>query len=173
MRAAEQVAAAMETDPKASHRLVLLSDGQAIEGVTERAELARHAGELLARGIITSTVGIGDGYDEQLLGAMAEAGGGRLHDAAQAPEIGEVVLGELREGRHALLERATLRLSVPANIRAEVVGAWAHTALPGAVEVLAGSLLADRPKRIVFRLHCHMRRTSVAHGLGGRLHCVG
>jgi Ca-activated chloride channel homolog len=166
LRAAEQVAAAMEADPKASHRLMLLSDGQANEGVTGRSELARHAGELLARGIITSTVGIGDGYDEQLLGAMAEAGGGRLHDAAHAPEIGEVVLGELREGRHALLERATLRLSVPANIRAEVVGAWAHTALPGAVEVLAGSLLADRPKRVVFRLHCPAGEPGTALLLG-------
>jgi Ca-activated chloride channel family protein len=111
-------------------------------------------------------VGIGDGYDEQLLGAMAEAGGGRLHDAAEAQEIGEVVLGELREGRRALLERATLRLSVPANLRAEVVGAWAHAALPGAVEVLAGALPPDRPKRVVFRLHCPAGEPGTALLLG-------
>ena len=166
LRAAEQVAAAMEAGPKASHRLVLLSDGQANEGVTDRSELARHAGGLAARGVVTSAVGIGDGYDEQLLGAMAEAGGGRLHDAAAAQEIGEVVLGELREGRRALLERATLRLSVPANLRAEVVGAWAHAALPGAVEVLAGALLADRPKRVVFRLHCPAGEPGTALLLG-------
>ena len=151
--AAEQVAIAMATEPGASHRLMLLSDGQANEGTTDRVELAHHAGELLKRGIITSAVGIGDGYDEELLGAMAEAGGGRLHDAGAAHEIAEVVLGELREGRDALLERATLRLTVPATLRAEVVGAWSQTALPGALEVLVGSLLPGRPKRVVFRLH--------------------
>src|SRR3954471_25033414 len=109
------VAIAMAAGAGASHRLLLLSDGQANEGTTDRAELAHHTGELLKRGIITSAVGIGDGYDEELLGAMAEAGGGRLHDAGEAHEIGEVVLGELREGRDALLERATLRLTVPAT----------------------------------------------------------
>jgi Ca-activated chloride channel family protein len=134
--------------------------------VTDHAELANHAGELLKRGIITSAVGIGDGYDEQLLGAMAEAGGGRLHDAGQAHEIGEVVLGELREGRDALLERATLRLAVPATIRAEVVGTWAQTALPGALEVLVGTLLPDRPKRVVFRLHCPKGEPGTALLLG-------
>jgi Ca-activated chloride channel family protein len=151
--AAERVATAMVAFPRSSHRVVLLSDGQANDGVTEHAELARHAGALLARGVVTSMVGIGDGYDEELLGAMAEAGGGRLHDAGAAGEIAEVVLGELREGRHALVERTTLRLSVPASVTAEVVGAWSHTALGGALEVLVGGLLPERPKRVVFRLH--------------------
>ena len=85
---------------------------------------------------------------------MAEAGGGRLHDAEVPREIGEVVLGELLEGRAALLERTTLRIAVPANLRAEVVGAWSHTILHGAIEVLVGSLLPDTPKRVVVRLHC-------------------
>ncbi|WP_198370412.1 vWA domain-containing protein [Roseomonas rosulenta] len=150
----ERVAVAMDADPKASHRVLLLSDGQANEGVTARSELAHHAGELQARGIITSAVGIGDGYDEALLGAMAEAGGGRLHDAEIPREIGEVVLGELLEGRAALLERTTLRIAVPANLRAEVVGAWSHTVLPGAIDVLVGALLPDSPRRVVIRLHC-------------------
>jgi Ca-activated chloride channel family protein len=166
LRAVEHVALAQAENPLASHRVVLLSDGQANDGVTDHAELARHTGELLARGIITSTVGIGDGYDEELLGVMAEAGGGRLHDAEHAPEIGEVVLGELREGRGALLERATLRISIPANLRAEVVGAWAHTSLPGAVEVLVGTLLPEQTKRVVMRLHCPSGAPGTAMLLG-------
>ena len=106
--AGEHIAIAMDAAPRASHRIVLLSDGRANQGLTDPTDLARHAGELLSRGIVTSAVGIGDGYDEALLGAMAEAGGGRLHDAEHASEIGEVVLGELREGRGAALERVRL-----------------------------------------------------------------
>lgn len=152
--AAEHVAAVMTTVPQASHRVLLLSDGQANEGVTDAAELARHTRGLLERGIITSAVGIGDGYDELLLGGMAEAGGGRLHDAEHASEISEVVLGELLEGRSAVLERASLRLAVPANVRAELIGGWAHNVLPGAIEVSIGSVLPEVPVRVVFRLHC-------------------
>jgi Ca-activated chloride channel family protein len=163
LQAVERVAIAQAENPQAPHRVVLLSDGQADLGVTE---LARHTGELLARGIITSTAGIGDGYDEELLGVMAEAGGGRLHDAEHAPEIGEVVLGELRESRAALLERATLRVSIPANLRAEVVGAWAHTALPGAMEVLVGTLLPEQTKRVVRRLHCPSGAAGHGHAAG-------
>ncbi|AWV23395.1 Hypothetical protein HVPorG_04893 [Roseomonas mucosa] len=152
--AAERVAVAMATAPQASHRVLLLSDGQANEGVTEREEIARHAGALLERGVVTSALGIGNGYDEELLGAIAEAGGGNLHDAEHAPEIGEVVLGELQAGRAALVERVTLRVTVPANLRGEVVGAWAHAALPGVIEVMVGSLMPEQTKRVVFRLHC-------------------
>jgi Ca-activated chloride channel family protein len=166
LTAAERIATAMATDARASHRLLLLSDGQANDGITERAELARHAAEMLARGIVTSAVGLGDGYDEALLGAMAEAGGGRLHDAERPREIGEVVLGELLEGRAALVERATLRFAVPANVRAEIVGAWAHTVLPGAVEVLVGALLPDVPRRVVLRLFCPAGRPGTSVLLG-------
>ena len=152
--AAERVACAMDDAPGASHRVLLLSDGHANQGLTDRAEIARHAGALLERRVITSALGIGNGYDEDLLGALVEAGGGNLHDAAGAEEIGEIVLGDLREGRAGLIERVGLRVSVPANVQAEVVGAWAHRALPGALHVVVGNLLPDQTKRVVIRLHC-------------------
>lgn len=96
-----------------------VGDGQANVGLRDPAELARHTGALQERGILTSAVGIGDDYDEALLAGMVEAGGGRLHDAADAQEISEVVLGELLEGRRALVERAMLRVQLGAVERAE------------------------------------------------------
>ena len=144
----------MREDDRFSHRILLLSDGHANRGLVDQAELARYTAELLARGVITSTVGIGDGYDEGLLGAMADAGGGRLHDAEHAAEISEVVLGELREGRAALVERTTLRVETPPDVRVEVVGAWAQNTEPGAITMMVGSLLPDTPKRVVLRVHC-------------------
>ena len=152
--AGERVATAMRDSATASHRVLILSDGQANQGTTDPRDLAHHAGEALARGIITSAVGIGNDYDEAVLGAITEAGGGRLHDAEHAEEISEVVLGELIEGRTALLERVTVRVVVPANVRAEVVGSWSHTVLPGAIDVMVGTLLEKNPKRVVVRLHC-------------------
>jgi hypothetical protein len=39
-------------------------------------------------------------------------------------------------------------------MRAEVVGPWADTVLSGTIEVLIGTLLPDRLRRVVLRLHC-------------------
>lgn len=151
---AERVARTMATAPDASPRVLLLSDGHANHGLCQRGEIAVHVGALLERGVVTSTLGVGDGYDERLLGAMAEAGGGSLHDAAGGGEIAEVIMGELHEGRSALVERATLRIALPPQLRAEVVGAFAHRELPGALEVTVGGLLPGQAKRVVLRLFC-------------------
>ncbi len=135
-------------------RVLILSDGHANHGETDPTAIAVHVGALLERGVLTSALGIGDGYDEHLLGVIAAAGGGNLHDAAGGTEVSEVVLGELREGREALLERVTLRLAVPAGLRAEVVGSWATVPVPGGLEVTVGGLQPEQTRRIVVRLHC-------------------
>lgn len=64
-------------------RVILLSDGHANSGITDTAELSRHASELLARGGVTSALGIGDGYDEVLLAEI---------DASASTVVDDVVL---------------------------------------------------------------------------------
>jgi secreted protein with Ig-like and vWFA domain len=62
------------------NRIVLLFDGQANEGITDLEQLARHSTELARRGIVTSTVGVGDDYELRILRAIASTRGG-FHDA--------------------------------------------------------------------------------------------
>lgn len=154
VEAAERVAATAATLQGGTPRVLILSDGQANQGLTDPTEIAVHVGALLERGVLTSALGIGEGYDERLLGAIAAAGGGNLHDAAGGGEVSEVVLGELREGREALLERIALRVTVPAGLRAEVLGSWASAPTAGGLEITVGNLLPEQTRRIVVRLHC-------------------
>jgi Mg-chelatase subunit ChlD len=51
-------------------RVILLTDGLANVGILEPGVLARHASELRRRGIATTTVGVGQDFDEGLLSAM-------------------------------------------------------------------------------------------------------
>jgi Ca-activated chloride channel family protein len=75
--------------------IVLLSDGHANAGVKDPAQLRQVAANAGAQSITTSSIGIGDGYDEHLLAEIAVGGNGnhafaRDGDAAAAALAGEI-----------------------------------------------------------------------------------
>jgi Ca-activated chloride channel family protein len=69
------------------NRTLLLTDGLANRGMTTLEELEHHAAELRKRGVSTSTFGVGDRFNEELLQAMAQAGGGQFYDIATPEQI--------------------------------------------------------------------------------------
>lgn len=71
-------------------RVILLSDGQANHGLIDPDSFAKTAASATEHLIKTSTIGIGDGYDERILDQMARAGAGN-HFAAV--EVDEAVTG--------------------------------------------------------------------------------
>ena len=75
--------------------LLLLSDGHANVGVTDADRLADVAAGARAHGVTTSTVGIGLGYDETLLAAIARGGQGTHAFAEDGDGAGAVVAGEV------------------------------------------------------------------------------
>lgn len=152
--AVDAAAEAAERNPGLAPRVVILSDGHANEGITSPDALAHHAGELRRRGVITSTLGIGDGYDEALLAAIAENGGGRLHDAERTDEIEHVLLGEIGEAMAQVADAVHLSLSVPAGVRAEPLGLSAAEAQPGRLGLSLGGISAGVPRTAVIRLLC-------------------
>ena len=60
-------------------RVILLSDGQANHGLVEIDAIERQCREWLAKGVSTTTVGLGRGFNEDLMIAMARAGGGQQY----------------------------------------------------------------------------------------------
>jgi Ca-activated chloride channel family protein len=60
-------------------RVILLTDGQANVGERDPKVLASHAKGLAERGVSTTTMGIGDDYDEVLLQGMAGGGDGNFY----------------------------------------------------------------------------------------------
>lgn len=62
--------------PNAVNRVLLITDGQANVGESRSQVLTHQARELNLRGISTTTIGIGQDFNEDLLIPMGEAGGG-------------------------------------------------------------------------------------------------
>jgi Ca-activated chloride channel family protein len=59
------------------NRVLLLSDGLANVGVTNRGALRERAGDMAENGISVSTFGVGNDFDEELMTRIAAGGGGR------------------------------------------------------------------------------------------------
>jgi Ca-activated chloride channel family protein len=78
-------------------RCLLVSDGLANHGITDRTALAEHAEQLQARGITTSTIGLGADFDERMLEGMARAGAGHFYYVETAVQIADCLTSELGE----------------------------------------------------------------------------
>jgi Ca-activated chloride channel family protein len=83
-------------DPAAMNRVLLLSDGQANEGLTDTDQIAAKVAGLTQRGISTSAFGLGDDFDEDLMGAMAAAGDGTLAHIETPSQLADLYASELQ-----------------------------------------------------------------------------
>jgi Ca-activated chloride channel family protein len=155
---ADCVARAM-VRPGFRNHVLLLSDGHANRGIVDPALLALAAEQRRGQGITSSCVGIGDGYSTTQLLALAEHGGGRLHDAEYTDEIVEVVMGEL--GALSRVTAEDVRIEVRATGgRVSCVSPVPSTGQPWGASAVAGSLTGGlpgepaTPRALVFRIDC-------------------
>ena len=87
---------AQQLDPTALNRVLLLSDGQANEGLTDADAIAAKVEGLTQRGISTSAFGLGSGFDEDLMGAIAAAGDGTLAQIESPRQLADLYASELQ-----------------------------------------------------------------------------
>ena len=136
------------------NRVLLLSDGLANQGITDRDELTRHASELRARGVSTSTFGVGDDFDEVLLGSMAQAGGGHFYDIATAAAIRDHISSEVGETLEVVARDVVLRVTIPTDVRIESLAALPSRDAGGRSIISLGDLVSGQqvevPLRVVF-----------------------
>ena len=79
------------------NRVILMSDGHANRGVTDIDKLVALAGQKHEQGVSTTTMGLGDGFNEELMMQMAEAGGGAFY-FIESPEVAPEIFNEELQG---------------------------------------------------------------------------
>lgn len=92
-------------------RVILLSDGQANAGrFTDGISLGRHAAISYEKyGVTTTTIGVGQDYDEGLMSGMARLGGGAHYFAHTASAVEDAFDQERYSAGSVALERLTLK----------------------------------------------------------------
>jgi Ca-activated chloride channel homolog len=133
--------------------LVLLSDGLANEGVTNHSQLEKFAAGARDASITTSTIGIGYGYDEDLLASIAGGGAGNAHFAEQGDDAGAALASEV-EG---LLQQAVQAASLTVRPTDEVSAVRLFNDLPaagidGGFMVELGDFHAGETRRVLLEI---------------------
>jgi Ca-activated chloride channel family protein len=136
-------------------RVVLLSDGLANQGVTDEPAMVAAATEQLARGVSTSTLGVGADFDERLMTSLAVAGGGNAWFASHATRVPEFVQSELGEALEVVTRSARLVVEAPAGC--VVRGLNRFRTLPGGTPSRAvidlGALASRQVLELAIELH--------------------
>ena len=154
-----------ESAAKPICRAMLLSDGLANVGMSDPAEIATHAAELFRRGISTTTLGVGDDYDENLLARMADVSGGHFHHIADASRIPDVFAGELGEMLQVALRDASLALRVPESWTVHLLNDLPVERADGWIVLHLGELASGEQRALVWAIELpevdHGRREEI------------
>jgi Ca-activated chloride channel homolog len=98
----------------AINRVILITDGLANEGLTNTDHIVSQTKGLAERGVSTTTIGIGDDFNEDLLIPMAQAGGGNSWHVKTADDMQRLFSVEL-EGLIAQVAHTVTLGLVPAD----------------------------------------------------------
>jgi Ca-activated chloride channel family protein len=147
---AEQVA--LHLTEEAVDRVLLMTDGLANKGITDPEALAHHAAELRARGVSTTTFGIGSDFDEALLQAMADAGGGHFYFIASAVQIRDHIASEVGETLEVVARDVALEVLAGEGVQVETLSPHRIEARGSRSMVTLGDLVSDQGVDVVLRL---------------------
>lgn len=151
LKGCEQVAEHLQ--PRQVARCLLLSDGHANQGITDRTQLARHAEELRQRGVKTTAMGIGADYDERLLAGMATAGGGNFYFIESPVQIVDCLTGELGEALEVVARDVAVTVRPAPGVRVETLNRFpVQQDGDGRVSVKLGDLISRQDVSLVLRL---------------------
>jgi Ca-activated chloride channel family protein len=134
------------------NRAILLSDGLANVGITDVAELETHADQLRARGVSTTTMGIGADFDEHLMERMAVKGGGHFYFIEDARQIADILHREIGEVLSTIARKVTLEVTLPEGVHGHLLNSFEVDRTGKTFRVRLDDMIAGEERSVVFRL---------------------
>lgn len=99
------------------NRIVLISDGQPTEGITDHASLVNIVREVRQAGVSVSSIGVGTDFNEQLMESFAEVGAGAYAYLQDAAQLEQIFAKDLNAASTQVARNVTLTIKVPAGSR--------------------------------------------------------
>jgi Ca-activated chloride channel family protein len=132
---------------------LLLSDGQANVGETDLEKVGQRGYAARQGGIITSTLGVGEDYNEALMAEIATQGGGRFYHLESAAQITGYLTGELGEVASLAARETVLSIELPPGATlVPLSAAYPAQQSAGKAAVTIGDIPSDTELEIPMRL---------------------
>lgn len=135
-------------------RVILLTDGYPSYGICDAQELAEMSAFQHARGIVTTSVGFGNAFDEDLLTRMARSGGGNFYFVSTPDDIPRAFAQEL--GHVFYLGAQEVRARVKMSSRVESLGVlhdYPASKTENHVEIQIGEFYHGMPRNLLLEFH--------------------
>jgi Ca-activated chloride channel family protein len=143
----------LASQPRAGvKRVVLLSDGMANLGVTDPVQLAQVAGSLVRDGVTVSGLGLGLDYNEDLLAAMSDAGGGSYHFVDQPGQLSALFAAELAQMGAVVGREVTVDVNLGQGVELVEVYGYEAAITKDGYQVFLGDLYGGQSRKIVARV---------------------
>ena len=133
-------------------RVIVATDGMANHGETDPERLLQWARMLHAKGITTSTIGIGTDFQEDLLQGMADAGGGHHYYAEKPGQLVDQLASEIGETVEVTLREPVIDVTIPEGVSVELLDAYRVTPRTGGLEIAPGDLTARQLVELTFEV---------------------
>lgn len=104
-------------DKQRVNRVILLSDGQANVGPSSPNELARLGAAAQKEGVSVTTIGLGLGYNEDLMARLAKASDGNHAFAEGATSLAQIFQYELGDVMSVVAQEVTVKVRLPEGVR--------------------------------------------------------
>jgi Ca-activated chloride channel family protein len=104
-------------DKERVNRVILLSDGLANVGPSSPGELGSLGKSLLKENISVSTLGLGLGYNEDLMVQLASTSGGNHLFIEEASELAGIFRSEFADVLSVVAQEVDVRISIPEGLR--------------------------------------------------------
>lgn len=140
-----------------TNRLILVSDGQPTEGVTDFAGLEGIAREIRSQGVSVSSLGVGDDFNENLMQSLAEVGAGAYGYLQDASQLGGIFQKDLNAAGTQVARGVSLTVRAPRGTRLQQVLGYSQVSrvTSGETELVTVALpdfSAAQQERVVMQL---------------------
>lgn len=144
---------AMVKAPTHLSRIILLTDGEANEGITEYAEIIAKARQIRREGFSITSIGVGIEYNEELMKGIAKNTVGNYYYIEQVSDIPKVFEEELSNLFEVVAKNLRLKASLPRGVSlSKFYGKD--------VEVRDGTFTVELPDLVAGKTQNHLIRLS-------------